>query len=93
MDYPKPNNMPPLISPAANHSPMVLPQSHMPDNMAHVASNVLPNVAPNVAPNVPPVVSPAVYRPWGYDAGLILVLFILLVIISRHFCGVAGKKC
>jgi len=91
MDYP--NNMPHPVSLAANHPPMVLPQSHMPDNMAYVASNVLPNVAPNVAPNVPPVVAPAVYRPWCYDVGQILVLFILLVIISRHFCGVAGKKC
>jgi hypothetical protein len=78
MDYMNVNNMPPVVSPAANAAP-----------------NAMPNMMPNMMPNV--TVTENIYmfpyakpKPVYSDTGIVLVLFILLVIISRGV-GFIGK--
>ncbi len=82
------NNMPPVVSPASVNA--------MPNMMPNAMPNVMPNVMPNAMPNV--TVTENIYmfpyakpKPPVYsDAAFILVLFILLVIISRGV-GFIGK--
>ncbi len=84
MNYGNANNMSPMVSPASVNA--------MPNMMPNVMPNAMPNVMPNVTvteniymfPYAKP--KPPVYS----DAALILVLFILLVIISRGV-GFIGK--
>lgn len=74
MDYMNANNMPPVISPAANAAPNMMP-------------NMMPNVTVTENIYLYPYSKP---RPVYSDSALILVLFILLVIISRGV-GLIGK--
>lgn len=84
MNYGMSNNMPPVVSPASTHA--------MPNMMPNVMPHAMPNAMPNVTvteniymfPYAKP--KPPVYS----DTALILVLFILLVIISRG-TGFIGK--
>lgn len=78
------NNMPPVVSPASvNAMPNMMP-------------NMMPNAMPNAMPNV--TVTENIYMfpyakpkpPVHSDAAFVLVLFILLVIISRGV-GFIGK--
>lgn len=80
MNYGNVNNMPPVVSPAS----------------VNAMPNMMPNMMPNAMPNV--TVTENIYmfpyakpKPPVYtDTGIILVLFILLVIISRGV-GFIGK--
>lgn len=80
MDYMSPNNMPPVVSPAST-------PNAMPNMMPHV------NVA-NVTENIYmyPYAKPAVQHVRS-DLAFILVLFILLVIVSRGFHHHHVGKC
>lgn len=83
MDYMNANNMPPVVSPAASN----MAPNMMPNMMPHV--NVFDIDQKNVTENIYlyPYAKP---RPVYSDTGIILVLFILLVIISRGV-GYIGK--
>ncbi|MCR6631340.1 MAG: hypothetical protein NVV74_15540 [Magnetospirillum sp.] len=80
MSYGMSNNMPPVVSPASvNAMPNMMPVNTMP--------NVMPNVT--VTENIYMLPHPKP-KPVYDDTALILVLFILLVIISRG-AGFIGK--
>ncbi|RAV04108.1 hypothetical protein [Paenibacillus sp. YN15] len=83
MSYGNVNNMPPVVSPASVNA--------MPNVMPSVVSNAMPNAMPNVTVTENIYMFPyAKPKPVYNDVGLVLVLFILLVIISRGV-GFIGK--
>lgn len=79
MSYMSANNMPPVVSPMSNAAPAM-----MPNMMPHV--NVFEQKTENTY--LMPYAKP--HHPVYSDTALILVLFILLVIISRGI-GAFGK--
>lgn len=74
------NNMPPMVSPASVNA--------MPNMMPNMMPNVMPNVT--VTENIFMVPHHAPKHHVHSDTAIILVLFILLVIISRGV-GFIGK--
>lgn len=83
MNYMSANNMPPVVSPAANAAPNAAP--NLPFVSALGAGQGKAVESAYLYPYAKP--RPPVYSDWA----LVLVLFILLVIITRGVAHIGGK--